>query len=65
MIVSILGTTSAPCCWCCQKKDDAVEAQFKDGLKGAFCKKHFWEAFSARAEQGVVAPDRLSSAKGS
>lgn len=51
MLVTINSLTSGTCIWCCQKTDDAVDATFKDGLKGTLCRKHFWDALKARAEQ--------------
>ena len=51
MLVTINSLTSGTCIWCCQKTDDAVDATFKDGLKGTLCRKHFWEAMKARSEK--------------
>ena len=51
MLVTINSLTSGTCIWCCQKTDDAVDATFKDGLKGTLCRKHFWDGLKARAEQ--------------
>lgn len=51
MLVTINNLVSGACVWCCQKTDDSVEASFKDGLKGTFCRKHFWDAVKARADQ--------------
>lgn len=51
MLVTINNLTSGTCIWCCQKTDDAVDATFRDGLKGTLCRKHFWDALNARAEQ--------------
>lgn len=64
MLVTIHNLTSGTCAWCCQKCDDAVEAAFKDGLKGTFCKKHFWDATKARADQQQSAPKPESATKG-
>ncbi len=50
MLVTINNLSSGVCIWCCQKSDDAVEAEFRDGLKGFLCRKHFWDALKARAE---------------
>lgn len=59
MLVTIHSVTAAPCVLCCQKTDDAVEAAFKDGFRGTLCKRHFWDALKARAEQTVPAsPER-------
>ena len=51
MLVTINSLTSGTCIWCCQKSDDAVDASFKDGLKGTFCRKHFWEALKSRSDK--------------
>jgi hypothetical protein len=63
MLVTINNLTSDACIWCCKKKGDAVEAQFRDGLKGAFCRKHFWEALSARADQAASTAERREPSK--
>lgn len=49
MLVAINNHGAGVCAWCCQKTDDSVEADFKDGLSGTFCKKHFWEALRKRS----------------
>ena len=66
MIVTINAVTAAPCVLCCQKTDDAVDAAFKDGFRGTLCKRHFWDALKARAEQAPPSPSErpLTSAKG-
>lgn len=38
------------CTWCLAH-GEGVQATFKDGLTGFLCRKHFWEALKARAEQ--------------
>mgnify|MGYP001252696570 FL=1 len=64
MLVTINNLVSGTCAWCCQKSDDAVDATFKDGLKGVFCKKHFWDATKARADQQHHAPKSEPTVKG-
>jgi len=51
MLVTINKLTSGTCIWCCHKTNDAVDASFKDGLKGTLCRKHFWEALKSRSEE--------------
>lgn len=51
MLVTINNLTAGTCIWCCQNANDAVDASFKDGLKGTFCRKHFWEALKSRSEE--------------
>lgn len=51
MIASISRIASGQCIWCCQKTNDAIDASFKDGLKGMFCRKHFWEALKSRSNE--------------
>lgn len=51
MLVAIHQLRSGVCIWCCQKSEDAVEVEFRDGLKGWLCRKHFWDALKSRAEQ--------------
>ena len=63
MLVTINNLTTGTCIWCCQKSDDAVDASFRDGLKGTLCRKHFWDALKARAEQPSEVP--RTAAKGS
>lgn len=53
MIVAIQSHTSGTCVWCRLQSDDGVQAQFKDGLSGYFCKKDFWAALKARAEESA------------
>ena len=51
MLVTIHNLTTGTCAWCRQQTDDGVQAQFKDGLTGFFCKKDFWAALKARAAE--------------
>lgn len=62
MLVQINSLTSGTCIWCCQKSDDAVDASFRDGLKGTLCRKHFWDALKARSDQKPE--ESRSAAKG-
>lgn len=54
MLVTIQNVTTGTCAWCRQQSDDGVQAQFKDGLSGFFCKKDFWAALKARASEPPV-----------
>ena len=51
MLVTIKNLTSGTCIWCCQKSDEVVDVEFRDGLKGTLCRKDFWVALKSRAEQ--------------
>lgn len=63
MLVTINNLTPGTCIWCCLKTDDAVDAPFRDGLKGSLCRKHFWDALKARVDQPSEEP--RPAAKGS
>ena len=62
MLATINVMTAAPCALCCQKTDDAVEAVFKDGFRGTFCRRHFWDARKARSDQQVQPPSERREA---
>jgi hypothetical protein len=65
MLVSINNVSSGTCVWCRQSIDDGVQAQFKDGFAGFFCKKDFWAALKARAgEQPGPSESRTPASKG-
>ena len=49
-MLTILHYGQGRCTWCLNDTDDGVQAKFKDGLEGFFCRKHFWHAVKARAE---------------
>ncbi|MCC7421044.1 MAG: hypothetical protein IT428_12245 [Planctomycetaceae bacterium] len=51
MLVTIHNHAAGTCAWCRCRSDDGVQAQFKDGLSGFFCKKDFWAALKARADE--------------
>lgn len=62
MLVTIESCTGGVCIWCRQHTDEAVDVAFHDGLKGPLCKKHFWEALKARAdEQPAQTASRVST----
>ena len=65
MLVQINNLVSGTCVLCCKKANDTVDANFKDGLKGTFCKKHFWEAVESRAQQSQQPLDNRETTKGS
>ena len=49
MLVTIASCGDGKCVWC-QTTGEGVQATFKDGLAGFFCRKHLWEALKARAD---------------
>ena len=49
-MVTINNYGDGTCVWCLTH-GEGVQATFKDGLAGFLCRKHFWEALKARAEQ--------------
>lgn len=51
MIVTIEKFTTANCVWCCAKNVEGVEVRFEDGLNGFICKRDFWAALKARAQE--------------
>jgi len=55
------------CAWCLAQ-GEGVQANFKDGLTGFLCRKHFWEALKARSEktddrQKPAGPEKRSVAE--
>jgi len=48
MLVTIARYGEGKCVWC-QTQSEGVQAAFKDGLSGFFCRKHLWDALKARA----------------
>jgi hypothetical protein len=51
-MVTITKVDTGKCIWCLENAE-GVQAQFKDGLSGFFCKKHFWQAMQVRGERPV------------
>ena len=49
MLVTIANCGEGKCVWC-QTTGEGVQAAFKDGLAGFFCRKHMWEALKARSD---------------
>lgn len=49
MLVTIAKCGTGKCAWC-RTDGEGVQATFKDGLQGFFCRKDFWQAMKARAE---------------
>lgn len=45
-------------CAFCQEDTEVVHAEFKDGLKGKFCRRHVWEALKARGMNGKQSPEQ-------
>jgi len=68
-MLTIHSLTVGRCTWCLEETE-VVQAQFQDGLRGSFCKKHLWQALKVRCEAQQtgnpkdVAPNK-SSAGGS
>ena len=50
MLVTIASCGDGKCVWC-QATGEGVQASFKDGLAGFFCRRHLWEALKARSEK--------------
>jgi hypothetical protein len=48
-MLTITGIASGKCTWCLERTE-VVNAQFRDGLAGTFCKKHLWQALKVRCE---------------
>jgi hypothetical protein len=48
-MLTITGVAQGKCTWCLEHTE-VVTAQFRDGLTGAFCKKHLWQALKVRCE---------------
>ncbi len=51
MLVTIKTLTPGTCIWCCQKFDETLEVEFRDGFHGILCRKDFWIALKSRSEQ--------------
>lgn len=49
-MLTIKSYGEGTCVWCLSK-NEGVQADFKDGLTGFLCRKHFWEALKSRSEQ--------------
>ena len=49
MLVTIARCGTGKCVWC-RTDGEGVQAAFKDGLQGFFCRKDFWQALKARTE---------------
>lgn len=47
MLLTIARYGEGKCVWC-QTQSEGVQAAFKDGLSGFFCRKHLWDALRAR-----------------
>lgn len=47
-MLTIVSCGEGKCVWC-MTVGEGVQAQFKDGLSGFFCRKHLWEALKARS----------------
>lgn len=48
-MVTITAFGEGKCVWCLERTD-GVHTQFKDGLTGFLCRKHFWQALHMRAD---------------
>ena len=48
-MVTIIRYEAATCIWCLEAAE-GVQAEFKDGLKGFLCRRHFWQALKVRSE---------------
>lgn len=65
-MVTITAFTEGKCVWCL-KRAEGVHAEFKDGLIGFLCRKHFWQALQMRAERtpaDTPTPKSTSSTRG-
>ena len=51
MLVTIKKVSSGICIWCCQKSDETLEVEFRDGFQGILCRKDFWIALKSRSEK--------------
>ena len=51
MIATIHSYAAGTCAWCRQKTEDGVQVQFKDNFTAFLCKKDFWSALKARADE--------------
>lgn len=58
------GFGTGLCTLCCQETE-VLQATFKDGLSGRFCRKHFWEMVKVRGENGKAtdAPETGTSGR--
>ena len=61
-MLTILSYGEGKCCWCCQTAE-GVQTKFQDGLSGFLCKKDFWAAVKARAEQMEQSDSESSSSR--
>lgn len=64
MIVTIEKTGTGKCLWCRVQGDDGVQVQFKDGLTGYLCRKHFWEALKSRTRESPSRDESAAASKG-
>jgi hypothetical protein len=52
-MLTITGITHGKCTWCLERTE-VVNAQFRDGLTGTFCKKHLWQALKVRCDASAA-----------
>lgn len=64
VIVTIEKTGAGKCLWCRVQGDDGVQVQFKDGLAGYLCRKHFWEALKSRTLESPSRDESVAAIKG-
>lgn len=48
-MLTIINYGTGHCMWCLVETE-GVQAEFRDGLKGFLCRKHFWQALKIRSE---------------
>lgn len=63
MLVTIASCGNGKCVWC-QTNGEGVQAAFKDGLTGFFCRKDFWAALKARSDTKEPSRDVAEPKKG-
>jgi hypothetical protein len=51
-MLTIEGYGTGTCIWC-RQESEGVQAEFRDGLTGFLCRKHFWQALRIRSDSSA------------